>query len=262
VPFVVSVHGGDIYSVARQSPSGERAVRTTLGTARLVLANSEGIEGRCRALGAKRTRVVHLGTDLPIPAADGERPQHEETAPPRIVTVAHLVARKRHTDVLRAMWLLRDAEPRLHWLVVGDGPQRKPLQHLARELGLADRVEFSGALPHDAAVGAARSADVFVLPSVDEAFGVAYIEAMAGAVPAIGCRGEPGPEELARLGGGIILVPPADPNALAEELLALLTDQEHRGLLGARARRTVAEHFTWRRCGRETLAAYNDALSG
>jgi teichuronic acid biosynthesis glycosyltransferase TuaC len=264
VPFVVSVHGGDVYSVARESTSGERAVKTALATARLVLANSQGIEGRCKALGARRTRVVHLGTDLPVSAEHGESPQHRQGPPvaPRIATVANLVDRKRHADVLRAMWLLREAEPRLRWLVVGDGPQQRPLEHLARELGLADRVEFRGALPHDAAVGAARSADVFVLPSLDEAFGVAYIEAMAGAVPAIGCRGEPGPEELARLGGGIVLVPPADPDALAAELLVLLRDQERRGRLGARAFQTVAEHFTWQRCGSDTLAAYGDALSG
>ena len=49
---------------------------------------------------------------------------------------------------------------------------------------------------------------LFVMPSTDEAFGVAYIEAMAGGLPAIGCRGEPGPEEIAAAGDGLVLVPP------------------------------------------------------
>ena len=56
-------------------------------------------------------------------------------------------------------------------------------------------------------------------------------------------------------------MPPADPEALAKELLALLRDGDRRRRLGAQAFRTVTEHFTWQACGRETLAAYNDALS-
>jgi glycosyltransferase involved in cell wall biosynthesis len=255
VPLVVSVHGGDVYSVAHESAAGRRAIVTAFASARLVLANSTAIEQRCRALGASRTRLIHLGTDLPtraIPAA----------GPRRIVTVANLVARKRHADVLRALHRMRDVEPDLRWVVVGDGPERAPLERLAGELELTERVDFMGALPHDQATAAARSAVLFVLPSIDEAFGVAYIEAMAGGVPAIGCRGEAGPEEIGRSGGGIRLVPPCDSDALAGELRTLLADERARLRLGEEARATVAEHFTWERCGRETVAAYEEALRG
>src|SRR5215210_2345855 len=115
-PYVVSVHGGDVLSVAQRSPAGERAVRSALGGARLVLANSAAIERRARALGAAATRVVHLGTDLPA-----ERPPAASKG--GLVTVAHLVERKRHADVLRALALLRQAHPALTWTVVGDGPE-------------------------------------------------------------------------------------------------------------------------------------------
>ena len=70
----------------------------------------------------------------------------------------------------------------------------------------------------------ARAGSLFVLPSVAEAFGVAYVEAMAAGVPAIGCRGEDGPEEIAAAGGGIELVAPRDPRALAAAIDALLRD--------------------------------------
>jgi teichuronic acid biosynthesis glycosyltransferase TuaC len=248
--------------VARSSRAGERAVGATFAAAGLVLANSQGIEQRCRALGAKRTRVLHLGTDLPTDAeAELRADRRRRATAPVIATVANLVERKRHADVLRALWLLRDAHPSLRWSVVGDGPEREPLERLALELGLAGRVDFRGALSHEAAVAAAHSADVFVLPSVDEAFGVAYIEAMAGGVPAIGCRGEPGPEELAGRGAGMTLVPPADPQALADALSALLLDRTRRERLGEDAARIVADEFTWEHCGRETVAAYEDALA-
>jgi glycosyltransferase involved in cell wall biosynthesis len=257
LPFVVSAHGGDLYSAARQSASGEIAVRRAFASARLVLANSTAIEEQCKELGATATRVVHLGTDVPRQPVRGDRPAEDR----RIVTVANLVARKRHEDVLRAISLLRDVEPQLRWLVVGDGPERHRLEDLARRLELADRVEFRGALPHQAAVDAARSADVFVLPSVQEAFGVAYVEAMAGGVPVVGCRGEPGPEEIARCGGGVVLVPPHEPRALAAELGRLFADPHLRDHLGGLAHRNALDHFTWEACGRETYTAYTDALS-
>jgi len=253
-PLVVSVHGGDVLAVARDSAAGRRAVRGALGAARLVLANSAAIEVRARALGAARTRVVHLGTDLPAARTAAE------AGAPSLVTVAHLVPRKRHADVLRALWVLRDSHPDLRWTVVGDGPERAALERLAGELGVAGRVELRGALAPAEAAAAARRGTVFVLPSVDEAFGVAYVEAMAGGVPAIGCRGEPGPEEIAAAGGGMRLVAPGEPEALAAELRGLLDEPEWRRELGRAARATVEAEFTWQRCGEATVAAYEEAL--
>ena len=274
VPVVVSVHGGDVLGLAQQSAAGLGAVRHGLGAARLVLANSRGIARGCRELGAREVRIVHLGTDLPTAAgpAGTDAPYATPPAPPAgtgfppdgraasLVTVAHLVARKRHADVLRALWLLRESHPELRWTVVGDGPERPALERLADELGLAERVRFRGQLPHAEAVAAGRAAGVFVLPSVQEAFGVAYVEAMAAGVPAIGALGEPGPEEIAASGGGIRLVPPGDPEALAAELRALLEEPAWRRELSHAARATVAERFTWEACGRATVAAYEEAL--
>ncbi|HYF24927.1 MAG TPA: glycosyltransferase, partial [Baekduia sp.] len=184
------------------------------------------------------------------------------TGPPTLVTVAHLVGRKRHADVLRAMWVLRERHPDLRYVVVGDGPERAGLERLAAELGLAGRTTFTGQLPHQEALEVARRATLFVMPSIDEAFGVAYVEAMAGGVPALGAYGESGPGEIARAGDGIVLVPPGDPHLLAAELEPLLDDPQRRGRLGAAARRTVERHFTWAACGAATVAAYEEALGG
>ena len=254
-PLVVSVHGGDVLGVVERWPRlGAPAVRRGLGAARLVLANSAGIEARCRALGARSTRIVHLGTDVP------PRPDVGATARSGLVTVGNLVARKRHVDVLEALGRLRGSHPHLRWRVIGDGPERPALERRARELRVADRVEFHGAVAPEVAVAAAREAAVFVLPSVEEAFGVAYVEAMAGGVPAVGCAGEPGPEEIAACGGGLSRVPPRDPAALAGELARLLEDPGARAGQGAAARETVERCFTWERCGAATVAAYAEAL--
>jgi glycosyltransferase involved in cell wall biosynthesis len=198
--------------------------------------------------------VVHLGTDLPPVSAD-------ERARTAIVTVGNLIERKRHVDVLEALARLRATHPGLRWRVIGDGPQRPALERRAAELGLAERVDFCGELAPAAALTAAREAAVFVLPSVEEAFGVAYVEAMAGGVPAIGCAGEAGPEEIARCGAGLSRVPRRDPAALARELARLLDDPAARAEQGAAARATVERCFTWERCGLATVAAYAEALT-
>jgi teichuronic acid biosynthesis glycosyltransferase TuaC len=256
-PLVVSVHGGDVLATAHRSAYARRTVTRTFEHARLVLANSRGTERRCVALGAHETTVVHLGTDLP--PAPAERPGG---APPMLVSVGHLVARKRHADVLDALALLAPAHPNLRCAIVGDGPERPALEALATQRGVRDRVDFTGQLPPHEARARAGQADLFVLPSVDEAFGVAYVEAMAAGVPAIGCAGEDGPDEIAAAGPGLVRVRARDPRALADEIARLLADESARRALGAQARATVERAFTWEICGRETLAAYRRALRG
>jgi teichuronic acid biosynthesis glycosyltransferase TuaC len=292
VPLVVSVHGGDVLYTAPRYAAGRHAVAAGLDAARLVLANSRGIAELARAHGARDVRVVHLGTDLPTqrpiqggPAGETQRvappspPPHpgaparpaapaqlstlstaRRAAAPSLVTVAHLVARKRHADVLRALAVLAPRHPTLRYAIVGDGPERVALEGLATRLGVAARVEFCGQLEPAAAIARARRCTLFARPSTEEAFGVAYIEAMAGGLPAIGCRGEPGPEEIAAAGDGFMLVPPGDIERLTQRIDELLSDPHRLREAGRRARDTVAAHFTWERCGEQTIAAYEHAL--
>ena len=254
-PLVTSVHGGDVLYTAPRLRGGAAVVERSLASARLVLANSGGVAELARGCGARATAVVHLGTDLPpaswVPRRDG---------PPVLVTVAHLIARKRHADVMRVLAVLAPRHPTLRYAIVGDGPERTALEGLASRLGVGDRVDFHGQLPPDRAIEVARGCTLFVMPSTDEAFGVAYIEAMAGGVPAIGCRGEPGPEEIAAAGDGLVLVPPGDIERLSQRIDELLSDPHRLREARQRARATVAAHFTWDQCGRETLAAYERAV--
>jgi teichuronic acid biosynthesis glycosyltransferase TuaC len=255
-PLVVSVHGGDVLYTAIRSKGGAEAVHRALGAAKLVLANSQGIAHMSRAHGARETRVVHLGTEVPAAA----RPPRRSGAPPALVTVAHLVARKRQADVLRALAVLTPRHPTLRYEIVGEGPERTALEGLAARLEVADRVTFHGQLAPQEAVEQARRCTLFVMPSTEEAFGVAYVEAIAGGVPAIGCRGEPGPEEIAAAGDGMVLVPPGDIERLTQRIDELLSDPHRLHEARQRARATVAANFTWERCGQQTLAAYEQAL--
>jgi glycosyltransferase involved in cell wall biosynthesis len=268
VPLAISVHGGDVLYVAPRDDNGRGAVEASFASASTVFANSHGIAELAGRYGARDTRVVHLGADLPESRAGHANAQDTPRAregrherPPTLVTVGHLVARKRHADVMRALAVLAKRHPTLRYEIVGDGPERQALEALARQLEVTERVDFLGQLPHEQAISAARACTLFAMPSTEEAFGVAYIEAMAAGVPAIGCRGEPGPEEIAAAGDGFVLVPPGDIERLSQRIDELLCDRHRLREASMRARETVAVNFSWRRCGEQTLAAYEHALS-
>ena len=221
----------------------------------------------------RRISVVPCGVDLARFRPDGPA----ESRPPgrhRLVVVSRLVERKGIGDVIQALRSLPDAD-----LVVAGGPPRDRLacdpegarlMALAREVGVSDRVEFRGALPHEQAVETARSATLFVLPSVDEAFGVAYVEAMAGGVPAIGCHGEDGPEEIAAAVGGLIdtvvdgvtgvHVAPRDPERLAGAIRRLLDDPRRRAALGSAGAARARERYGHDQVARATLDCYRWVL--
>ncbi|HUJ33996.1 MAG TPA: glycosyltransferase family 4 protein [Solirubrobacteraceae bacterium] len=252
--FVVSAHGPDMIHVPVRSSIGRRACVAAMAAADLVMANSTWAQRRCEEIAGRPLpgRVVHLGADVATvaPSANGTV---------RMVTVSHLVARKRHEVVLRALSLL-DPARRPEYLVIGDGPCRSGLESLAAELGVADHVRFVGQLPNREAVARAATCDLFVMPGVEEPFGVAFVEAMAAGLPAIGSRGEGGPEDIAAAGPGMVLVEPGDAGGLAAAIERLTTDRSELRRLGLAARETVAANFTWERCGVETLAAYQAAL--
>jgi glycosyltransferase involved in cell wall biosynthesis len=217
------------------------------------MCNSRATLAAAAALagGDERMRVVYPpGEPPPSPLP----PRHEQ---PTVATLAHVIPRKRHADVLEAL----PRVPALHWVVIGDGPELPALRARARELGVADRVRWAGELEPHAAVRELARCHAMAMPSVDEAFGVAYVEALACGVPAIGCVGEGGPEEIAAAGDGMILVPRRDPAALAETIAGLIADPDRLTALAEAARRTAAAHFSREACGGATLDTYREAVA-
>lgn len=253
-PLVVSVDGEDVLRATRSHGAGAEDLARTLRAATLTLASSSGIAALASAQGARATHVVHPGADLP------QRPSAVRLELPTLVTVGELLPRKRHADVVRALAVLSDRHPTLRYTIVGDGPERAALEALALRLGVVERVQLLGRLEPRLAIERARTGTLFVMPSTEEAFGLAYIEAMAAGVPALGCRGEPGPEEIAAAGAGFVLVPPGDIERLSQRIDELLSDRERLLAEGRHARETVAACFTWEQCGRETVSAYEEAL--
>lgn len=189
-------------------------------------------------LAANGVDVAGLGAMI---AGFGEPPPRPECV---VVSVSSLFRYKGIHENLEALRQL-DAKGLRAWryVVVGEGPYRTELEELARQYGLADRVEFRGRLAHGEAIRAIWDADFFCLPSWGEPFGNVYAEAALCGRAAIGCRGY-GAEITIRDKETGLLVVPRDAEDLARALEILMTQPDARRAMGERAREHIKQ-FTW-----------------
>ena len=140
--------------------------------------------------------------------------------PLHFVTVARLVPQKNVGGLLRAFATATEHASDATLTVVGDGPERAPLEQYARKLGIADRVSFRGQLNREGVRDALWNAHALVLPSHHETFGVVLLEAMATGLPVV-ATASGGPEDIVTPTTGR-LVPPDDTEALADALLQMI----------------------------------------
>ena len=171
--------------------------------------------------------------------------------------VARLVEIKGVLDLLEAMTLVVARFPRARLVLVGDGPLRETVLERIQDLDLASHVELPGRLEDPAP--ALRSFDLFVLPSHNEGMGRAAVEAMAAGLPVVAtCVG--GLPDVVVEGETGLLVPPREPEALAEALARLLEDPDLRDRMG-RAGQVRAEEFSDQVMFERLEALYSEILT-
>lgn len=227
----------------------------------LFLCASSFIRDRVLAMGfpEARTRTHYIGVDC---QAIRPRDPCEET--PTILHVARLVDVKGTKYLIRALGALAGRHANAQLVIIGDGPLKRPLQGLAKSLGLEHRVQFLGALPHEQVLTWMRKAALLVSPSVRtstgrvEGLGMVLLEAAATGVPVIGSRLGGIPEGVIDCQTGF-LVPERDADALAGRINDLLDDSAIRLRMGAQARALIERQFDIRR-QTETLEDLYDAV--
>ena len=182
--------------------------------------------------------IVHCGIHPgPEPA---ERPGGN--GPPRLLSVGQLLPRKGHAVLIEALAELADEGVEIDTTIVGAGPERGRLEDLAREMGIGERVRFTGALGQDELPALYEEADIFCLASFAEGVPVVLMEAMAHAVPVVATRIN-GVPELVADGETGLLVAPGRAADLAAALRRLAADRELAARLGAAGREKVAAEF-------------------
>lgn len=206
-------------------------------------AVAQVIETRER-IAPHRIRLVYNGIDPSQYAAPSGGPPPGWPVPagaPVIGTLGRLAPEKDQSNLLRALAMLQDLDPPAHLVLVGDGPLRQPLADLVARLGLSGRIHLVGS-QHQVYPWLAHFT-VFALPSLWEGLSMALLEAMAASRPVVASAVGGTLEALQHEGNGL-LVPPADPAALAVALRRMLLEPALRQRLGASARRTIVSRFT------------------
>jgi GalNAc-alpha-(1->4)-GalNAc-alpha-(1->3)-diNAcBac-PP-undecaprenol alpha-1,4-N-acetyl-D-galactosaminyltransferase len=153
-----------------------------------------------------------------------------------VVSAGRLVPSKGFDVLLRAFARIAGAAHGWSLVLLGDGPERQPLERLAADLGLGDRVVFTGLADTDA--GFSR-ASVFALATRTEGFPMVVVEAMAHGLPVICTDCGPGPREIIRPGVDGLLVPVDDVDAIGAAIAQLIDDEPLRTRLGAAATEIV-----------------------
>ncbi len=195
-----------------------------------------------------RRRMVVVGNGVD-PDIGGRAPGRAEARAaigadgqaPVIGTVGRLAPQKGQVHLLRAFGRLLVDHPGALLVIAGEGPERARLEDEARRAGIDGRVIFLGHRRDVPAILA--SLDLFVLPSLWEGLPQALLEAMAMSIPVVAARAV-GVEDVVTDGATGLIVPPADPVALAAAMQRLIGTPGLAAQLGAAARRSVVENFS------------------
>ena len=270
VPFSFTAHARDIYT-EKLNPG--RLLPRKLRAARFVVTCTEANRRHLQALadGTHVHRVYHgLNVDFTRILANGVRPP-ARNGRFRVLAVGRLVTKKGFDVLVEAAGILAERGVPVEVVIVGHPAPLEPdvgpaLERAISELGLAGRVHLVGAMSQAALFDEYRRASAFCLPcrvaDSGDRDGIpnVMVEAMACGVPVVGTEVSGLPELVEAERNGL-LVPPDDPEAVAEALLRLYSDSELARALGRRAEMTVRERFDGDRLARELATLFREATA-
>jgi glycosyltransferase involved in cell wall biosynthesis len=258
IPFVVTVHGLDVFSVEVNTYTRQwlrRMSQWVYRRASRVLCVSEKVRDQVtQGVSEVRASVVYNGTDVKMFS-----PTNIVVSQPIILSVGNLIPIKGHELLIRVFAGLCSDFPDLSCELIGEGPERSRLSAAAAKLNIANRVRFLGRQSRKQVADAMRRCAVFALPSRYEGLGCVYLEAMCAGKPVIACRGQ-GIEEIIESGINGWLVGANDAGELKHALVRLLQDAQLRRRIGEAAHRTIVQRFTLERQADRLVQLYRECL--
>lgn len=259
IPFVVTIHGDDLYNTIHQNSNRKNAINKVLIESEKVIVVSNKLKLLIKEnfpnINQEKISVINNGVDL------GKFKFKPRKFPKKknfiILSVGSLIKRKGHKLILDILGkLLKNYSIRYH--IVGDGEQRDELEKNVQENKLDNVVTFFNNKPYEKIPQFMKEADLFVLPSWDEAFGVVYLEAMAFGLPVIGCKGQ-GIEDFVEDGKQGLLVEPKNSDDLYKACEKILSNQRLYEQMSEKAVE-VASKYTWKKNAERTLQMYKQVL--
>ncbi len=262
VPLVCTSHGGDLYALRG---------RFFRWLKRIVINKSSALTVVSRAMrdivvdmgtASEKVHVISMGVDLkllftPDPAV--ERSDHG------LLFVGRLVEVKGLRILFEALPKILMSFPKTRLTVAGSGPLEAELQEIAKELNISNHIDMLGMVPQAQLPELYRRAAVAVFPfivtkrGVQEGFGLVQVEAMGCGCPVI--SGDlPSVHDIMIHGETGLLVPPGNAELLAQAIIFLLSNPEHRRTLAENGRASVLEQFDWEVIAGKYGAVYGEVI--
>lgn len=259
-PYVCSLHGIDVPGYVREAELLQRLLRPAN---RRVLAGAARVFAPSRDIGRAiletcpqaAVEVIPHGVDV---CAFQPKATYGPTAR-RFVTIARLTDWKRVHRAVEAVIALRRDVPDAALDVYGDGESRGEIERTVAAAGAGGYVRLRGFAPHETLRDTLREYDAFVLPSISEAFGLVFLEAMAAGLPVVGFdRG--GPAEVIRPDVNGLLIRQDALADLVAAIRALATEPGLAERLGRNGRQLAVETFSWDRVALRYREAYRSVV--
>ncbi len=257
VPVVVTAHGYDVYDLPfRDKYYLEKIIWTLKTCDHVITVSRSNLDILTGKLGVPESRVslISNGFDGRLFRPMDKEHTREELGLPLdkkiVLSVGNLVPVKGHEFLIQASKTVLNTRKDVLFVIVGGGPLRKKLESLTGELGVRGHFLFAGPRPHEEILLWMNAADLFVLPSLSESFGIVALEALAVGTPVVATING-GSEEIITSKEYGLLCPSADPECLAEKILIALTKEWDGEKI-----REYAEQFTWEKVVDRILRTY------
>ena len=247
IRHVAEIIGADIYEPTRKLSAHRYwiirvIVRHVMNSADAVLAPAKDIKGSAVKYFHPKANIVVVPIGLQKPTFKALSRQELGLDPSAlyVIGLGVMLRRKNFPGLVKAFSLIKNSRARL--ILMGDGPMRPEIESLVRELSLTQRVTFAGKVSDERKFQLLSVADIFVLPSFHEGFGIVNQEAMYFGLGIVsGNVG--GIIEFYKDGQNALLVDPTDASAMAASIERLLDDGELRRRLGQQAQEDVKEQY-------------------
>ncbi|MCZ2808845.1 MAG: glycosyltransferase family 4 protein, partial [Candidatus Bathyarchaeota archaeon] len=196
-----------------------------------------------------KTSVIYNGVDTNYFHPVNKKESRKKLGLPKnrkiILSVRRLVYKNGLDTLIESIPLLTRDHPDLLFVVAGKGPSRKLIENRVKELGIDANIKLTGFVPDRLLPVYYDAADYFVIPSASgEGLPLVLLEAMACGLPVIATTVGGTPEIIKHMKNGV-LVPPRNPEAMAETISKILSEERLGPTIGEEARRIVENRFTW-----------------
>jgi L-malate glycosyltransferase len=254
-PFVVSVWGSDVYDFPKTSILHKKIIKKVFTKADFICSTSECMKTETKKYTQKHIEVIPFGVDTSIFKPEGNRSLDKNEI--TIGIIKSLEPNYRVDVLIRAFNILvkTNSEKKLKLLIVGDGTKMAEYKKLAVDLGVSDRVTFTGKVPHAEVSKYHNQIDIFVSLSLKESFGVSLVEAMACGTPVVASDAEGFTEVMGDESCGII-VRKISPEEVARSIGQYIENPTLAKEKALNARKRILEKYDWNKNVEQMLTVY------